>query len=127
MPSRAEAVNALIWRERDAARNAVQAAAQAHFSPQKIHGKSNAELVGMLSGIGVSMEAYPVAHRLGRYFGRHPFETTLSEEALARIPEPFRPSGTVIRSRVIDLQLAPLAPPPESVELIFTPRERVSV
>ena len=123
VPSRMEAVNALIWREQDAARNAVQSVAQAHFSPEKIHGKSAAELVKMLEEIGVSIDAFPVALRLGRYLARRPFETTLSAEALARVPEQYHPSGTVMRSRVVDLELAPLAARKDRVELIFGFRE----
>jgi len=119
VPSRVEAVNALIWREQDAARNALQSVAQAHFTPEKLHGKSAAELVAMLAEIGVSMEAFPVANRLGRYLAKRPVEITLTAEALARIPEPHRPQGAVIRSRVVDLELAPLAAQKDRVGLIF--------
>ena len=48
VPSRVEAVNALIWREQDAARNAAQMVAQANFKPENLHGKSAAEIVAML-------------------------------------------------------------------------------
>lgn len=119
VPSRVEAVNVLIWREQDAARNAVQMVAQANFTPGQLHGKSACELVAMLARIGVSMEAFPVANRLGRYLAKRPVETMLSAEALARIPEPHRPPGPVIRSRVIDLELAPLAARKDRVDLIF--------
>jgi hypothetical protein len=73
----------------------------------------------MLAEIGVSMEAFPVAHRLGRYLGKRSFETTLSQEALSRIPERYRPPASVTRSRVVDLELAPLTARPDRVELIF--------
>ena len=119
VPSREEAVNALIWRERDAARNAVQSVAQTHFSPAMIHGKSAADLVEMLLENGVSMDSFPVAHRLGCYLARRGFETLLDEEALGRIPERYRPIGPVTRSRVIDLDLAPLTARPDRVALIF--------
>lgn len=121
VPSRAEAVNALIWREQDAARNAVQSVAQAHLPPERTHGKSAAELVAMLGDVGVSMEAFPVAHRLGRYLAKRPVEMTLSAEAVARIPEPHRPQGPVTRFRVVDLQLVPLAARQDKVEVIFGP------
>jgi tRNA(His) guanylyltransferase len=119
VPSRVEAVNALIWREQDATRNAVQNVAQANFTPGQLHGKSACELVAMLAEICVAMEAFPVANRLGRYLAKRPVETTLSAEALARIPEPHRPKGPVTRSRVIDLELAPLAARKDRVEQIF--------
>lgn len=73
----------------------------------------------MLEEVGISMDVVPVANRLGRYLAKRPVETTLSAEALARIPEPHRPQGPVIRSRVIDLGLAPLADRRDRVELVF--------
>lgn len=50
---------------------------------------------------------------------KRPVESRLAPEALARIPEPHRPQGPVIRSRVIDLELAPLAARMDRVDLIF--------
>jgi tRNA(His) guanylyltransferase len=119
VPSRVEAVNALVWREQDAARNAVQMVAQANFKPGELHGKSAGELVAMLAEIGVSMEAFPVANRLGRYLAKRQVEIVLSAEALARIPERHRPQEPVVRCRVVDLELAPLAARKDRVELIF--------
>lgn len=120
VPSRVEAVNVLVWRELDASRNAVQAVAQSRFSPKQMHGKSCAELILMLGDIGIVMEDYPIAHRLGRYLGRRTFEMELNAEELARIPEQHRPTGPVLRSRVVDLELTPLVAKPDRVEIIFS-------
>jgi tRNA(His) 5'-end guanylyltransferase len=57
--SRVEAVNALVWRELDASRNALQAVAQSRFTPDEIHGRSSNELEAMLEQNGVKMDDYP--------------------------------------------------------------------
>lgn len=126
VPSRVEAVNVLVWRELDASRNAVQAVAQAHFSPKQLHGKSCDELEEMLAAQGVTMDRYPVSVRYGRYLARRNFEMELSAEELARIPPPHQPTGPVIRSRVVDLELAPLVRQPDRVALIFEENAEVA-
>lgn len=121
VPSRVEAVNALVWRELDASRNAVQAVAQAHFSPKQMHGRSCDVLETMLAERGVAMSDYPIGHRLGRYFARRTMEVELAGADLERIPERHRPTGPVLRSRVLTLDLAPIVLRPDRVDLVFRP------
>lgn len=121
VPSRTEAVNALIWREADAMRNAIQAVAQLRFSPKQMHGRPCSELETMLADIGVTMDQFPAANRFGTYQARRTFQTNLSAEELARIPEAHRPTGPVIRSRVETLDIAPLVKRADREALIFAP------
>lgn len=54
-----EVCNCLIWRQRDAVRNSVQAVGQAYFSAKQMEGKSNAEVKEMLSReYGVEWERF---------------------------------------------------------------------
>jgi tRNA(His) guanylyltransferase len=119
VPSRTEAVNCLIWREKDASRNAVQMVAQAYFSPKQLHGKSCDDLEAMLAGRDVFMSSFDACHRYGTYLARRSFETVLTETELLRIPEKHRPAGPVIRSRVVDLGIAPLMQRPDREAAIF--------
>lgn len=57
--------NYFIWRQRDAMRNAVSMAAQAHFSPKQLHGKHSDEMVVMLKDKGVLFDQYPEWFRFG--------------------------------------------------------------
>ncbi len=123
-PSRIEAVNALVWRERDASRNALQAVAQSRFAPDEIHGKSSDELEAMLGAIDVNMQDYPLPYRFGRYLARRRVEANPSEEELSRIPEQYRPPGSIVRSRVVDLDIAPLARRADRLDLVFGAAER---
>lgn len=119
VPSRIEAVNALVWRELDASRNALQAVAQSRFASDEIHSKSSDELEAMLAAIGVKVTDYPAALRFGRYLARRAVEVTLSEEDLLRIPTQHRPSGPIVRSRVVDLDIAPIAMRADRLDLVF--------
>ena len=119
VPSRVEAVNCLIWRENDASRNAIQMVAQSRFSPKQLHGKSCDDLEEMLEREGIRMTDYAERHRFGIYLARRSMEVELSEAELGRIPEKFRPTGPVVRSRIIDLDIAPLRHHANRVALIF--------
>lgn len=119
VPSRTEAVNALIWRELDASRNAILAIGQSRFSPKQMHGRSCGEVLAMLGEIGVSEDQYPLRARFGVYLGRRTFETVLTPGELERIPAQHRPAGPVMRSRVIDLGLAPLIKRANREAMIF--------
>jgi tRNA(His) 5'-end guanylyltransferase len=119
VPSRVEAVNHLVWREADASRNSVQMVAQSRFSPKQLHGKSCDDLEDMLALQGVKMEDFPTSSRFGSYLARRTFELELTGPELERIPEKHRPTGPVLRSRVVDLELAPIREKPDRVALIF--------
>ena len=123
-PSRVEAVNTSVWRELDASRNALQAVAQSRFAPDETHGKSSDELEAMLAAIGVNMADYPHHCRFGRYLARRRVEVTPSEAELSRIPEQYRPPGPIVRSRVVDLDIAPLARRADRLDLVFGAAER---
>lgn len=123
VPSEVEAVNALIWRENDASRNAVQAIAQATFSHRECQNKSTAQLEGMLFENGIRVSDYPMANRYGTYFARRQFRQTITQEYLDEAPESARKHMHVgqlmIRTRVVDLELSPLVRRQDRVELIF--------
>lgn len=51
LPCADEAFNCLVWRQRDAMRNAVSAAGQALFSHRELHGKSTEEIKAMIGRV----------------------------------------------------------------------------
>ncbi len=119
VPSRVEATNMLIWRELDASRNAILAVGQSRFSPKQMHGQSCRDVLSMLEGIGVTMDQFSLRARHGAYMGRRNFQMTLTPEELERIPEKHRPTGPVTRSRVVNLDCAPLIKYEERTRMIF--------
>lgn len=54
VPNKQEALNYLIWREQDAARNSIQMLAQSLFSHKELQGKNHSELHEMCFSKGIN-------------------------------------------------------------------------
>lgn len=66
IPDPAEVRNYFIWRQKDATRNSISMAAQAHFSHKQLHGKSSGEMQDMLwSRHGVNWNNYDPKFKRG--------------------------------------------------------------
>ena len=107
LPSQIEAANAMLWRTIDCRKNAVLAAAQAHFSHQQLDRKNQPELREMLAERGVDFETYPEAFKWGTWMRRVTFERPFTIADMANIPAEHRPApdAPVTRSevRVMDM------------------------
>ena len=124
VPSKEEAVNALIWREQDATRNSIQAAAQAQFSPAQLHGKKNDELQEMLfQEKGINWNDYPDMHKRGVYVQKRKELTRFSAAEISRLPEKHaarrNPDLEVERSIVKALEMPPLTKVINRVAVVF--------
>lgn len=120
VPSCSDARNVFLWREADATKNSVQMQARAHFSHKALIGKSVREMRVMLGEVGAPWEALPTAYRHGVYFRRVTVEAELTEAEWAAIPLKHRPaSRVVLRSRVLEVPIAPLWGCVNSVEVLF--------
>ena len=69
VPDLEEAANALLWRERDATKNSVCAAARALYKHDDILGQSLAKMQDMLFRKGVNWNDYPDWAKRGTYLG----------------------------------------------------------
>lgn len=102
-PSAEDAVNALLWRQRDAIKNAISMVAQANFSHKQLHGKSTNQMLDMLlvdKQISFEGKQYSNRFKRGIFAKRLKAERFLTADELALIPKEHRPSGPVMRSRV---------------------------
>lgn len=92
LPSKAEVINYMIWRQRDAQRNAVSMVARSVFSHRQLYGKTGPEMQAMLQEQGLNYDQdIPEHHRMGRqtirrtglrpfsYFDRRSNETITGE------------------------------------------------
>lgn len=62
-----EVANYFLWRQRDAVRNSISMAAQAHFSHKRLHGVSTGQMQELLwSEAGVNWNDYPDGCKRGR-------------------------------------------------------------
>lgn len=71
--SKEEAVNALLWREKDAIKNSINMVANHKFSHKELHKKSTEERLEMLRRAGIDWEENPPECKTGTYFKRHGF------------------------------------------------------
>jgi tRNA(His) 5'-end guanylyltransferase len=98
LPSKTEAANMVVWRYKDARKNAILSAAQSVFSPKQLFGRHGGELLEMLRGRGIDFDAYPEFFKRGAFVRRRTVLRELGAAELARIPEKHRPTGAVARS-----------------------------
>jgi tRNA(His) guanylyltransferase len=67
IPDPVEVANYYVWRQRDATRNSVSMAAQAHFSHKRLHGLNGAQMQELLwQEKGVNWNDYPDGVKRGR-------------------------------------------------------------
>ena len=67
LPSQTETANMLLWRELDATRNAIHAAARSVYSQAELQNKSQSELQDMLFEKGINFNDYPAAFKRGTF------------------------------------------------------------
>lgn len=105
VPSRTEAANVFLWREQDATKNAIQMAARSIYSHKECDHKNGSELQEMLFAKGINFNDYPAFFKRGTFVRRKTVERYLTAEELARIPEDYRPDGTVARSLISPVEM----------------------
>lgn len=97
IPSAVEVANYFLWRQRDAVRNSISMAAQAHFSHTSLHGLNGAQMQERLfTEKGVNWNDYPDGFKRGRVCQR-----VTGEEEISYTHKRSREqvTATVMRSR----------------------------
>lgn len=104
VPTREEAVNAILWREWDATKNSITMAASSYYSHKELHRKNSKEKLDMLQLAGVNWNNYPPSFKRGTYVRRKTMEVAFSTEELDKLPKNHdarkNPDLKVIRSVV---------------------------
>lgn len=71
IPDPTEVANYFIWRQKDATRNSISMAAQAHFSPNQLYKKTSNETQEMLfQEVGINWNDFPVSVKRGQLCAR---------------------------------------------------------
>lgn len=95
VPTKREAANAILWRERDAIKNSVAMAASHYFSHKELQNKSSTIMIDMLkTKHNIVFEDYPTFFKTGSYFQR--------EVYIKEGEGDFEP---VVRSRISEVNL----------------------
>lgn len=112
VPSKADGVDALLWRELDAIKNSVSMAANKYFSDKELHGKHGNQKLAMLQSVGVDWNDYPTHFKRGTYVQRRKVMTMFSSEELENLSAKHaartNPDLVVERSVVDVVNLPPM-------------------
>jgi tRNA(His) guanylyltransferase len=119
LPSKTEAVNAILWREQDATKNAISMAARSVYSHKDLHEKNGGEMQEMLFAKGINFNDYPDFFKRGTFVRREVYVAELSAAVLAKIPEGRRPVGPVMRTRVATVPMPKFSTVLNRVEVVF--------
>ncbi|MBX2802475.1 MAG: tRNA(His) guanylyltransferase Thg1 family protein [Myxococcales bacterium] len=123
VPTRHEAANALLWRERDATKNSLSMAAREHYSHRELHGKGSDVLHELLYQAGVNFNDYPAFFKRGTFVQRRSVSTPFTPEQLEALPPKHQarttPDLVVTRTEIRRLDMPPFNRVLNRVEVVF--------
>jgi tRNA(His) 5'-end guanylyltransferase len=122
VPSKEEAVNAILWRELDASKNSISQAARSVYSPNQIFGKNSSELQDMLFQKGINWNDYPTWAKRGSCIARVKEKIVINEDSIQDYPEKsnLKIGDEIIRSRLKVLELPTLSKIKNIVDVVFS-------
>ena len=120
VPTKEIAADAFKWRELDATKNSISMAAHTYFSHGSLQGLNGSQKQELLfSGKGINWNYYPAFFKRGTYVQRKLFKMEFTKEELEKIPEKYQPTGPVLRTKVIELDMPPVRSCPNYTDVIF--------
>lgn len=124
VPSREEATQALIWRQQDAIKNAISAAARCYISAKRMYQTSDWGLERILKReFGVNFKDYPSFFKQGTLLRRERKLVCPEDLDLESIPEKYRPTSPVVRYKIDVLDTVPLQQLENATDVIFNQAE----
>lgn len=129
VPSKTEAVNALLWREMDAYKNSVSSAARFYHSHNELDRKNTDQKKEMLLARGVTFEDYPDICKRGVFVQRKKTIRgfTQGEIELLSIKHEARsnPDLMVERTDVVEIKMPKFVDVANRVEVVFDGEEPI--
>jgi len=124
VPTLDEGANVFVWRELDATRNSVSAAAQANFSHKELQGKKVTEMQDMLMlEKGINWNDYPSFFKRGTYVQRRKVLRKFTTDELEKLPikheARLNPDLEIRRSEVGTLDMPPILQVVNRVDVLF--------
>jgi tRNA(His) 5'-end guanylyltransferase len=117
VPNRTEAANAVLWREKDACKNAVSMAARAFHPHAALQGRSSSEMQEMIFASGQNFNDYPASFKRGTFLQARTRETRLPDDVLRHLPEGA--DTTVLRRSIEALDMPIFSKVVNREEVIF--------
>lgn len=123
VPSKEEAVNALLWREQDATRNSISMAAQSCYSHKQLHNKNSRDMQEMLFQKGINWNDYPDFFKRGVYIQRRKVARKYTITELDTLPPKHNarvnPDLEVERTETRTLNMPPILRIENGVGVVF--------
>jgi tRNA(His) guanylyltransferase len=123
VPTKMEAVNEFLFREFDATRNSITAAAQSVYSHKELHKKNTKDMMDMLMEKGINWSDYSDRYKRGTYFRKEHHARLYRPEEIEKLPPKHEartnPLLMVKRSEVLRLDIPPLAKVTNRVDVFF--------
>lgn len=122
-PTKEEAVNAIVWREMDATRNSIEAAARSVMSHKQMHKKNCSELMEYLFQAGINWNDYPNHFKRGSYLQRSVITRKFTPDEIQKLPEKHEarvnPNLTIVRHDVEYIEAPPILKMLNRVGFVF--------
>ncbi|PRQ02371.1 tRNAHis guanylyltransferase [Enhygromyxa salina] len=123
LPTREEAANTLLWRERDATKNAISMAARHYYTHAEVTGQSASQQQELLFQAGVNFNDYPPFFKRGSFIRREQVERPFTAEELDELPPRHaaraNPELRVSRTVVRRIEMPPFDKVTNRVAVIF--------
>lgn len=104
VPSKTEAVNQVLWRVKDCARNSVSMVAHSNFSHKELHKKNVNDMISMLRlRKDVEWNEYDNFLKFGVFIHRDVREQEIDDVTWNNIPEHSKPENRVVKRNIISV------------------------
>lgn len=87
VPSKEEAVNVFLWREKDATKNSISMAAREYYSHRQLENKNSNQKQDMLFEAGINWNDYPDYFKRGTYVRKIMVEKQFSVDEIEKLPK----------------------------------------
>ena len=129
VPTREEAANVILWRERDATKNSIQMAARALYSHNECNLKNGSELQEMIFQKGINWNDYPAFFKRGTFIQRRKTSKPFTADEIEKLPPKHaarsNPDLVVERSQLLELDMPPFGKVRNRVQVIFDGAEPI--
>ena len=126
-PTLEEAVNNILWREKDATKNSISMSAQHYYSHKELLNKNSKQKQEMLFTKGINWNDYPDSFKRGTYIQRKKTAKKFSAEDIEKLPKNHQarinPDLVIERSEVNIINLPPLISIVNKIDVIFNGAE----
>lgn len=127
VPNPTEAINVLIWREKDATRNSLQMLAQSHFSHKQLQNKNSSQIHDMLHEIGVNWNDLSSVYKKGTYIQRKTVSRPFTETEIEKLPPKHEahtnPNLQIERTEYATLDVPPILKVDNKIDVFLNGKE----